>query len=207
MRLLPLLFTIFIAGCSSKNVWVDVDDPYTFRGKRAYAWSEVLPVPNEIMQRRIEGWIDEELAARGLTRIEVDEGDASGAPAPDLFVTTEFGARREVRSTGGSATVGVSRRAGRGRVGMGTTMGNQIYEVSIGALVIALLAATAVTGDGEAALRIAFIPLACNVLEVPVIRGLPVLRVLPVRTAAENKAAALAGILGVVFVVPASARA
>lgn len=138
MRLLPLLFTLFIAGCSSKNVWVDVDDTYTFRGKRTYAWSEVLPVPNEIMQRRIEGWIDEELAARGLTRIEVDEGDASGAPAPDLFVTTEFGARREVRSTGGSATVGVSRRAGRGRVGTGTTMGNQIYEVSIGALVIAL---------------------------------------------------------------------
>lgn len=125
---------LLAAACSSKSVWVDVDEAYDFRGRRTYAWSEVVPVPNELMQRRIEGWIDEELGARGLTRVE----EADGAAAPDLYVTTEFGARQEVRSTGGSATVGVSRRAGRGRVGMGTTMGNQIYEVSIGTLVIAL---------------------------------------------------------------------
>ncbi|MEO0682173.1 MAG: Na/Pi symporter, partial [Pseudomonadota bacterium] len=98
--------------------------------------------------------------------------------------------------------------AGSGAFGL-----KQIYPFTLGAnigtCVTALLAATAVTGNGEAALQIAFIHLAYNVLGVLVIYGLPFLRFLPVRaaewmglTAAENKAAALAYILGVFFVVP-----
>lgn len=81
---------------------------------------------------------------------------------------------------------------------------------NIGTCVTAVLAATAVTGNAQAALQIAFIHLVYNVLGVLVIYGIPTLRNLPVRaaeslgaTAAENKFAALAYILGVFFVIPA----
>lgn len=74
----------------------------------------------------------------------------------------------------------------------------------------AVLAATAVTGNAEAALQIAFIHLSYNVLGVMIIYGLPFFRFLPVKAAeklgevaSENKMMALAYILGVFFVVPA----
>ncbi|MEO0819426.1 MAG: Na/Pi symporter [Pseudomonadota bacterium] len=98
--------------------------------------------------------------------------------------------------------------AGSGAFGL-----KQIYPFTLGAnigtCITALLAATAVTGNGEAALQIAFIHLTYNVLGVVFIYGLPFLRDIPVRaaewlgaTAAENKLAALAYVLGVFFVVP-----
>lgn len=81
---------------------------------------------------------------------------------------------------------------------------------NIGTCVTAVLAATAVTGNAAAALQIAFIHLAYNVLGVAVIYGIPMLRELPVKaaeslglTASENKFAALAYVLGVFFVLPA----
>jgi sodium-dependent phosphate cotransporter len=81
---------------------------------------------------------------------------------------------------------------------------------NIGTCVTAVLAATAVTGNAQAALQIAFIHLVYNILGVFVIYGIPVLRNLPVKaaealgaTAAENKFAALSYILGVFFIIPA----
>ncbi|RBW41516.1 Na/Pi cotransporter family protein [Psychromonas sp. B3M02] len=81
---------------------------------------------------------------------------------------------------------------------------------NIGTCITAVLAATAVTGNAEAALQIAFIHLVYNILGVLVIYGIPALRNLPVKaaealgaTAAENKFAALGYILGVFFVIPA----
>ncbi len=98
--------------------------------------------------------------------------------------------------------------AGSGAFGL-----KQIYPFTLGAnigtCVTAVLAATAVTGNAEAALQIAFIHLTYNVLGVVLIYGLPFLRNLPVSsaqwlgvTAADNKSVALAYILGVFFVIP-----
>ncbi len=98
--------------------------------------------------------------------------------------------------------------AGSGAFGL-----KQIYPFTLGANIgtclTALLAATAVTGNSEAALQIAFIHLTYNVLGVAIIYGLPFLRFIPVRaaewlgrTAAENKSIALGYILGVFFVIP-----
>lgn len=98
--------------------------------------------------------------------------------------------------------------AGSGAFGL-----KQIYPFTLGAnigtCITALLAATAVTGNGEAALQIAFIHLTYNVLGVLLIFGLPFLRYLPVKaaewlgaTASENKMAALAYILCVFFIIP-----
>lgn len=72
--------------------------------------------------------------------------------------------------------------AGSGAFGL-----KQIYPFTLGANIgtclTALLAATAVTGNSEAALQIAFIHLTYNVLGVLIIYGLPFLRYLPVRAA------------------------
>ena len=97
--------------------------------------------------------------------------------------------------------------------GSGSFKLRDIYPFTLGAnigtCVTAVLAATAVTGNAQAALQIAFIHLTYNILGVVVIYGLPFLRYLPVKaaewlggTAADNKMAALAYILGVFFVVP-----
>jgi len=97
--------------------------------------------------------------------------------------------------------------------GSGSFKLRDIYPFTLGAnigtCVTAVLAATAVTGNAQAALQIAFIHLVYNILGVVVIYGIPFLRFLPVKaaewlgvTAAENKMAALAYILGVFFIVP-----
>jgi len=97
--------------------------------------------------------------------------------------------------------------------GSGTFKLNDIYPFTLGAnigtCVTAVLAATAVTGNAEAALQIAFIHLSYNVLGVLFIYGIPFLRFLPIKaaqwlgeTVSENKMAALAYILGVFFVIP-----
>lgn len=89
----------------------------------------------------------------------------------------------------------------------------QIYPFTLGAnigtCITAVLAATAVIGNAQAALQIAFIHLAYNVLGVIVIYGVPFLRPLPVNAAlwmgdkvAEHKSLALVYILTVFFLVP-----
>ncbi|MEL0630843.1 Na/Pi symporter [Psychromonas aquatilis] len=98
--------------------------------------------------------------------------------------------------------------------GSGAFKLKDIYPFTLGAnvgtCVTAVLAATAVTGNAQAALQIAFIHLVFNILAVLVIYGIPALRYLPIKAsealgniAAENKFAALGYILGVFFVLPA----
>ncbi|WP_158970907.1 Na/Pi symporter [Paraglaciecola sp. L3A3] len=98
--------------------------------------------------------------------------------------------------------------------GSGAFSLKQIYPFTLGAnigtCVTAVLAATAVTGNSEAALQIAFIHLTYNILGVVLIYGVPFFRYIPVncaqwmgRKASENKMIALAYILCVFFIVPA----
>jgi sodium-dependent phosphate cotransporter len=98
--------------------------------------------------------------------------------------------------------------------GSGAFSLKQIYPFTLGAnigtCVTAVLAATAVTGNSEAALQIAFIHLTYNILGVVLIYGIPFFRYIPVncaqwmgRKASENKMVALVYILSVFFIVPA----
>jgi sodium-dependent phosphate cotransporter len=98
--------------------------------------------------------------------------------------------------------------------GSGAFSLKQIYPFTLGAnigtCVTAVLAATAVTGNSEAALQIAFIHLTYNVLGVILIYGVPFFRYIPVRcaewlglSASENKLVALIYILSVFFIIPA----
>lgn len=120
-----------LAACSSTKVGVDRDPTYDFRGKRTYAWKEGIPAESGLNQQRIVSGVDRALGERGLQRIE--------GGAPDLWVYTEVAMRQETRSTGGSVGVGVGRRTSWGHVGVGTSTGNRIYEVTVGALVIVIL--------------------------------------------------------------------
>ena len=133
-RTLCLILTVVLAACSSKNVWVDSDASYSFAGRSTYAWTEGIPAQNDLVQRRIEAGIDTAFAERGYDHIT--EG------TPDLYVSTQVGGRREVRSTGSTTTVGVSSGGRRGGIGMGTTIGNEVYEVAVGTLIIEM-------SDGE----------------------------------------------------------
>ncbi len=97
--------------------------------------------------------------------------------------------------------------------GSGSFKLRDIYPFTLGAnigtCVTAVLAATAVTGNAQAALQIAFIHLVYNVLGVVIIYGVPFLRFMPVKAAeklgevaSNNKMAALGYILCVFFVAP-----
>lgn len=97
--------------------------------------------------------------------------------------------------------------------GSGSFTLKQIYPFTLGAnigtCITALLAATAVTGNAQAALTIAFIHLVYNVLGVLVIYGIPFLRKMPpnaavwlANLASERKLYALGYIVGVFFVIP-----
>lgn len=97
--------------------------------------------------------------------------------------------------------------------GSGSFTLKQIYPFTLGANIgtcfTALLAATAVDGNAEAALTIAMIHFFYNLLGFMVIYGLPFLRELPPKSAtwlgnlaSENKVYALVYIIGVFFVAP-----
>lgn len=97
--------------------------------------------------------------------------------------------------------------------GSGSFTLKQIYPFTLGAnigtCITALLAATAVEGNAQAALTIAMIHLFYNILGVVVIYGIPFLRDIPPKLAnwlgelaSEKKIYAMAYILGVFFVLP-----
>lgn len=97
--------------------------------------------------------------------------------------------------------------------GSGTFSLRQIYPFTLGAnigtCITALIASFAVEGNMQAAVTIALIHLAYNVIGVIVIYGVPVLRNIPVKLAiwlaelaSEKKIYALVYILGVFFVIP-----
>lgn len=138
--------------------------------------------------------------AREIMHTAIGRGPLSGIASGTLVTTI-------VQSSSTTTSLMVP-LAGSGAFGL-----REIYPFTLGANIgtclTALLAATAVTGNSEAALQIAFIHLTYNVIGVVAIYAIPFLRYIPVRmaewlgaTAAENKFAALAYILGVFFVVP-----
>jgi hypothetical protein len=130
MRTAIALFSCLLAACSSTSVGVDKDPDYDFRGKRTYAWKEGVPADNELNQKRIVTGVDRALQQHGLVLTE--DG------APDLWVQTEVSYHREVRSSGTSVGFGVGGYSGHCAYGIGTSTGNDVYEVEVGTLIITL---------------------------------------------------------------------
>jgi hypothetical protein len=129
--LIRLALLIPFAACSSIQVGVDHDATYDFSGKQTYSWRDGIPSPNELSQKRIVAGVEQALESSGLRKVEQGK--------PDLWVVSEVTGRQEVRSTGTTTSVGVSRSTSWGRVGVGTSSGNKVYEVTVGTLVLVIL--------------------------------------------------------------------
>ncbi len=134
MRLVLACLLPLVVACSSTKVYIDYDEGYDFTGLTTYQWKAGIPAQNELNERRIVDGVDDALSVRGFQRI--DEGQ------PDLFVATEVSTRQEVRSSGGSAYVGASRRTSWGAVGIQSAPTVDIREVTVGTLVIAVIDAS-----------------------------------------------------------------
>jgi hypothetical protein len=130
MRLLTIVVGILCASCSSNGVAVDRDPNYDFSVARTYAWTEGLPAASDLHEKRIVQGVDAALAGCGLERATTG--------APDLLVSTEVQTRHEVRSSGSAVGIGIGGGFQNGSVGVGTTVGDDLDEVEVGTLVIAL---------------------------------------------------------------------
>jgi Domain of unknown function (DUF4136) len=86
---------------ASAKVTVDHDKSADFSARRTYAWVKGTEAPNQLVEKRIHDAVDEQLRAKGLTRVE---GEA------DLHVTTHAttstGGRLDVTSYGYGGYVG-----------------------------------------------------------------------------------------------------
>ena len=130
MRLLAVALGLLCASCSSTGVAVDRDPGYDFSAARTYAWTEGVAAASDLHEKRIVQGVDAALAGHGLERTTTG--------TPDLLVSTEVLTRHEVRSTGSAFGIGVGHGFQNGGVGVGTTVGNELDEVQVGTLVIAI---------------------------------------------------------------------
>jgi hypothetical protein len=99
MKRIPInIFLLLALLCSvawTQDVKVDWDKTANFAGYRTYAWTTGTPAKNPLMGQRIVEAIDQQLAAKGLQKVE-DSGN------PDLLVLyhAATGSQTQYNSTG-----------------------------------------------------------------------------------------------------------
>jgi hypothetical protein len=125
--LVLLLFTVSNAvNAWGQKVIVDFDKEANFAAYKTYAWTKGTPVQNPLMDQRITGGIDKQLAAKGLQKVD------AGAN-PDLVVLYHGAVGTETQlntmSTGG---YGWGYRRGGG-MGMSTTT---VDKIPVGQLAV-----------------------------------------------------------------------
>lgn len=136
MRIKTLLLALSIPLVWSlpamAGVEVDWDKEVDFSQYKTYAWMDGTPVPNQLMQRRIEAAIEAELEALGLTKV---------TGTPDLYVVSHGSLEEEQRVY--ADTFGyVGGPRGRGYRGWGrgaTTTTARVTDVEIGKLMVDLV--------------------------------------------------------------------
>src|SRR2546425_933811 len=103
MKWILYLVSCAVLTSTSAKVFVDHDRTADFRARRTYAWMKGTEAPNTLVEKRIRAAVDDQLRAKGLTRVE---GEA------DLHVithaTTTTGSRLDVTSYGYGGYVGSS---------------------------------------------------------------------------------------------------
>lgn len=74
--LVAVLLAVALGGCSPFKVDTDYDRAFDFAAADTYAWIEAPAAPDvvrdDLLARRIERAVDDELAARGLRRVAFD---------------------------------------------------------------------------------------------------------------------------------------
>ncbi len=101
MKWIPCLVGFAIVTSALAKVTVDHDRTADFRSRHTYAWMKGTEAPNTLVEKRIRDAVDDQLRAKGLTRVE---GEA------DLHVithaTTTTGSRLDVTNYGYGGYVG-----------------------------------------------------------------------------------------------------
>src|SRR2546425_9791212 len=100
MKWILYLVSCAVLTSTSAKVFVDHDRTADFRARRTYAWMKGTEAPNTLVEKRIRAAVDDQLRAKGLTRVE---GEA------DLHVITHAtttGSRLDVTSYGYGGYVG-----------------------------------------------------------------------------------------------------
>ena len=110
------------------KVTVDFDKSVDFSMYKTYALRPGTPAKDPLMQKRIQGAVDAELAAKGLTKTE---------GAADLYVATHASSKNEKQIDVNNLGYAGYRWHGWG--GWGPTTVN-MYEIPIGTLIVDLLA-------------------------------------------------------------------
>lgn len=113
----------------AQDITTDFDSEYDFSQAQTYGWGEGVSAPgNELNQKRLEGAIKEQLAARGLKLTE---------QSPKLLVSYVAVVDQETKNRAVNLGVGVSRRISKhGSVRLGASSSGSKKTVEIGTLVI-----------------------------------------------------------------------
>ncbi len=118
-----LTAVLALAGCSGITTSVDYDRAVDFSRFKTYAWKDVHPVENAIVESRIKSAVDRALAAKGFRKVEAD---------PDLWVVQHISLTKEKQLTTYDSGWGYGYRGGWGG-GMTTAT---VSEIPIGELVL-----------------------------------------------------------------------
>ncbi|HTO88002.1 MAG TPA: DUF4136 domain-containing protein [Thermoanaerobaculia bacterium] len=121
-----LAAVLLLAGCSGITTSVDYDRAADFSRFKTYAWKDVHPVQNEIVENRIKSAVDRALAAKGFRKVET---------GPDLWVVEHISLTKEKQLTTYDSGWGYGYRGGWGG-GMTTAT---VSEIPIGELVLDLV--------------------------------------------------------------------
>ncbi len=115
-----------LAACSTLEVSTDYDKAADFTKYRTYTWGKAEEIKNTIVKKRIESAVDQQLASKGLKKVE------SG---PDLAVFVHPRLSKETQVNTYSTGWGY----GWGWYGgMGTTT-STVQEIPVGTLVVDLV--------------------------------------------------------------------
>jgi len=125
-RVAALLAVLASAGCSGITTSVDYDRAVDFSRFKTYAWKDVHPVQNEIVENRVKSAVDRALASKGFRKVETD---------PDLWVVEHISLNKEKQLTTYDSGWGYGYRGGWGG-GMTTST---VSEIPVGELVLDLV--------------------------------------------------------------------
>src|SRR3989442_9068189 len=87
MKWILCLVSFAVVTSASAKVFVDHDRTADFRARRTYAWMKGTEAPNTLVEKRIRAAVDDQLRAKGLTRVE---GEADLHVITHATTTTDY---------------------------------------------------------------------------------------------------------------------
>lgn len=114
------------AGCSTLEVSTDYDKSADFTKYRTYTWGKGEEIKNTIVKKRIEAAVDQQLASKGLKKVE-------SGPDVAVFVHPRLSKETQVHTYSSGWGYGYGWYGG-----MGTTT-STVQEIPVGTLIVDLV--------------------------------------------------------------------